>query len=88
VAEDSSGKAALRLSRLRESSGAAPEEQPVVANTDSAVDQPVATQHAVDSPSVTDVVAPTDSVSAPEEVLLPSADGEVLQPTEEEVAAS
>ena len=52
------------------------------------MDQPLGTQHAVDSPSVTDVVASADSVSAPEEVLLPSADGEVLQPTEEEVAAS
>ena len=52
------------------------------------MDQPLGTQHAVDSPSVTDVVASADSVSAPEEVLLPSAEGEVLQPTEEEVAAS
>ena len=46
------------------------------------------TQHAVDAPSVTDVMAPADSVSAPEEVLLPSADGEVLQPREEEVPDS
>jgi hypothetical protein len=52
------------------------------------VDQGLGTQHAVDSPSVTDVVAATETVSAPEEevVLLPSADGEVLpHPTEEEV---
>jgi hypothetical protein len=67
---------------------AAPEEQPFVANTDSVVDQLLGTQHAVDSPSFTYLVAPTDSVSAPEEVLLPSADGEVLQPTEEVVVAS
>ena len=46
------------------------------------------TQHAVDAPSVTDVVAPADSVAAPEEVLLSSADGEVLQPAEEEVPDS
>ena len=46
------------------------------------------TQHAVDSPSVTDVVAPTESVFAPEEVLLSSADGEVLQATDEEVPDS
>ena len=52
------------------------------------MDQPVGTQHAVDAPSVTDVVAPADTVSAPEEVLLPSADGEVPQPTEEEVPDS
>ena len=45
------------------------------------------TQHAVDSPSVTDVVAATQGVSGPEEVLLPAADGEVLA-TDEEVPAS
>ena len=54
------------------------------------MDQALGTQHAVDSPSVTDVVAATESVSAPQEevVLLPSADGEVLQPTEDEVPDS
>jgi hypothetical protein len=54
------------------------------------VDQGLGTQHAVDSPSVTDVVAATETVPAPEEevVLLPSADGEVLHPTEEEVPDS
>jgi hypothetical protein len=55
------------------------------------VDQALGTQHAVDSPSVTDVVAATETVPAPEEevVLSPSADGEVLpQLTETEVPDS
>jgi hypothetical protein len=55
------------------------------------VDQALGTHHAVDSPSVTDVVAATETVPAPEEevVLLPSADGGVLpQLTEDEVPDS
>ncbi len=51
------------------------------------MDQLVGKQHAVDESTANDVEAPIDSVSAPDqkEVLLPSADEKVPQPTEKEV---